>query len=716
MYRTSLRVVGPLALSLLAWFCPSGHAAGTLPGLQKDFEQYSGARLVFNPTELPPGHYYDRMPALTGTGQQRAAEIAFSEVRKLPPGYLGSIGLKTIGIFRACVSKQGDGFRPYDAQLQGYRYYGIWNGSNAIAAASYSDEQLALTLQHEIFHHVDSTLHGRTDAQANAFQDHRFLQIQQDKQVYKAAAVKAEDLAELQKRGRGAVLEAAVSHYARKTLLEDKAETARYLMSHLADALAQAATRPQLSGSQRMLHVLTKYEQALPEGGPGLNWFVGVALGRPLDPPVMRTVPPPLKPDNKPLTAAELAERMQSLASGAAASFSRDQARDLLRQAAALDRAKLAPEEARELARSAAALGDRLLRQRIQPHDKDTAFAIWGKEDAHGINQTLRADVAAFGVDAGRVGNLLVPGVAEESVAALQLQGLRLFARYYRFIHSRWSVTTETRQLFEQARDQMILALPEKTRTALREATTLDWATLAERITAEGKLARVNDAPAEVKPPTGRRNTYLAKVDAAIANPEVRAAIRRVQPACVRLGNGSGVCLTPEGHILTAAHVVDKMGAQVVATFPDGNRFTATCVAIDTYLDLAICTVSAGEPLPFASLAPDAPSVGDRIVCIGQPGRSTPRGQPTGYQPFQVSTGKIRGFMDNPLGNQTLGRTKHDAWTYWGHSGSPLFNEAGRIVALHNSWDSETAMRHAVTYQAIVQFLKKAKVVYRTEE
>src|SRR5258708_7328596 len=109
MYRTCFRVVGPLALSLLAWVCPPGFAAATLPGLQKNFEQYSGARLVFTANELPPGHYYDSMPALTGQGQQRAAEIALSEVRKLPPGYLGNIGLKTVGIFRACVSKQGDG-------------------------------------------------------------------------------------------------------------------------------------------------------------------------------------------------------------------------------------------------------------------------------------------------------------------------------------------------------------------------------------------------------------------------------------------------------------------------------------------------------------------------------------------------------------------------------------------------------------------------------
>jgi hypothetical protein len=70
--------------------------------------------------------------------------------------------------------------------------------------------------------------------------------------------------------------------------------------------------------------------------------------------------------------------------------------------------------------------------------------------------------------------------------------------------------------------------------------------------------------------------------------------------------------------------------------------------------------------------------------------------------------------VGDPLGDQSLGRTKHDAWTYWGHSGSPLFDEHGRIVALHNSWDSTTAMRHAVTQQAIVHFLTREKVPFTT--
>ena len=49
----------------------------------------------------------------------------------------------------------------------------------------------------------------------------------------------------------------------------------------------------------------------------------------------------------------------------------------------------------------------------------------------------------------------------------------------------------------------------------------------------------------------------------------------------------------------------------------------------------------------------------------------------------------------------------HTCWTYWGHSGAPIFNEKGKLVSLHNSWNDETGMRHGVSQTIIGEFLKK---------
>ncbi|MCA9674853.1 MAG: trypsin-like peptidase domain-containing protein, partial [Myxococcales bacterium] len=207
------------------------------------------------------------------------------------------------------------------------------------------------------------------------------------------------------------------------------------------------------------------------------------------------------------------------------------------------------------------------------------------------------------------------------------------------------------------------------------------------------------------------------EVDDAIDDAALAAAIRRVQPATVKLGGGSGVNLDPRGVILTAGHVVDAPGTRLTVRFPDGTEVSAVTTAYDEVLDLAVLEVDGADAdaadLPWAPLAAAAPAIGDTVVVIGQPGTRTPDGEPTHYQPWHVSVGQIRGFKGKPLDDQGLGGTKHDAWTYWGHSGSPLFDDHGRIVALHNSWDSSTAMRHAVRHEAIVHFLAEHDVPHQ---
>jgi hypothetical protein len=277
------RLSAVLVLGLLAGITPLTRAAEpsaeSLTQLQKAFTDYCGAQLVFTDRELPEGSYHDVMLPLDESGRLRAARIALREIRKLPPRYPGKMGLKVVGIFAACVSHQGDGFRPYDEQLKGYRYFGIYNGRNALTAAYYSDTQLPTTLHHEIFHHVDATLRGETKYTANFVRDERLNAALAGDEPYRALRIAGPDLDALRKLSAGRILEKAVSRYADKSVGEDKAETARYLMTTLPDALVQMATRPELAGSQRLLHVLHKYQQALADG-PGVEWFVSVALGR----------------------------------------------------------------------------------------------------------------------------------------------------------------------------------------------------------------------------------------------------------------------------------------------------------------------------------------------------------------------------------------------------------------------------------------------------
>ena len=590
-----------------------------LTALRREFAARTGAELVFARGDLPDGRWYDKMPVLDRAGQVAAARILVEQAGRYPAGWLGRLGLRRFGVFAALVAERGDGFRPYDEDHGGYLYYGLWNGADAIAASYYTDGQLPLTFHHEVYHHID----GHDGRESFTEDDGRFAAAITGKAPYPALAIPAADLAALAARA-GSPLTGPVSEYAAKSAGEDQAETARWLQANLATGLWQAAARPDLSGSQRILHVMAEYAAA-GTGGPDVAWLIAIALGR--DP--------------------EQARGAHGFALHAEADY-------------------------------------RALTARIAPRG-EPGFVVYGAESTGGGNPVLRADIARFGEVAVRLAAVATAAktpAREQAAAGARLLGL--LDRYQAFIAARWSVSPGTLGVFSAARATIGLALPPR------------------------------GAPGTTPPAPVRDNPYLKKVDAEITDRAWRAAIRAVQPATVRLGGGSGVNLSSSGLILTAGHVVDEVGAQVTVRFPDGRSFTGVATHVDTELDLGLVALRGASGLPVAGVAGAAPVAGDDVAIVGQPGTRTPDGEATGYQPWHVSTGELRGYRRGPrAGEQRLGRAKHDAWTYWGHSGSPLFDRAGAIVALHNSWDSSTAMRHAVTWEAITAFLGAAHVPAR---
>jgi S1-C subfamily serine protease len=631
MTRSTRILLLALSLVLVAPVARAGDRE--LARLRAEFTARTGATLVFDRAELPAGGWYDGMPALDLARQKAAARILITESDRYPRGWLGAIGLRTVGVFDALVSKTNDGYHTFDRARGGYLYYGMWNGQDALAAAFYTDGQLPLTFHHEAFHHVDGTVAGVTGHAPFFTDDDAAMAAALDGTApYPALALPAADARALIERADGDVLETAVGDYSGKSAGEDQAETARWLMSHLAAGLAQAAAHPEFAGSQRILHVLAGYRTAGLDG-PDAAWLADVALGR--DP---------------------AARRFARRADAAIGSLI----------------ARIAPSACR---------GAGEARRCAETGLKD--FVVWGHEDASGANPTLRADVARFGSDgAALIATGRQLGVGEASVARAAGRLAAVLAGYRAYIAGRWTISRGTAEVFDRAQ------------AALGVAPTV------------APVAPVAPTVAPVA-----TNPYLANVDREISDPSWRAAIRAVQPATVKLGGGSGVNLAATGLILTAGHVVDAVGTTFTVRFPDGTSYPGTAIAFDAELDLGLVALTGAHDLPIARLAAAPPEVGDPVCVIGQPGTRTPDGGATGYQPWTVSTGHIRGFRDGDrTGEQHLGRTKHDAWTYWGHSGSPLFDRAGAIIALHNSWDSTTAMRHAVTWEAIGQFLDGAGV------
>ncbi|KAL5041609.1 hypothetical protein BDW71DRAFT_201259 [Aspergillus fruticulosus] len=200
---------------------------------------------------------------------------------------------------------------------------------------------------------------------------------------------------------------------------------------------------------------------------------------------------------------------------------------------------------------------------------------------------------------------------------------------------------------------------------------------------------------------------------------------------------GTAVCIHKDGWILTCAHCFGEdeqewqgnryrwvlgyrgLAVQIECHIWDERRDLAlarvVCVELEEEIesdmrDAAFTFAFASVPIPGPSVTSPAPDQ-TPIVCIGQPGSddlesSTPR--KTGYDLLEISEGRLKGLIPgaDPQNNSAIGALKHDAWTYWGHSGAPLVcMRSGVLLGLHSSWDDSTATRHGVPLVAMQAFL-----------
>ena len=99
-----------------------------------------------------------------------------------------------------------------------------------------------------------------------------------------------------------------------------------------------------------------------------------------------------------------------------------------------------------------------------------------------------------------------------------------------------------------------------------------------------------------------------------VANLQVR---RRVNGRRVR-GGGSGVAVTPDGYVLTSAHVVEGADGGTAA-FVDGRELDFDVVGTDRLSDLAVLRVATADLTPATLGDADRLQVGQLVVAIGNP-------------------------------------------------------------------------------------------------
>jgi serine protease Do len=138
-------------------------------------------------------------------------------------------------------------------------------------------------------------------------------------------------------------------------------------------------------------------------------------------------------------------------------------------------------------------------------------------------------------------------------------------------------------------------------------------------------------------------------------------------------GVGSGFIVSPDGYIVTNAHVVDG-ASEVNVKLTDRREFTAKVIGADKRTDIALIKIDA-KNLPALDLS-NPPSVkkGEWVIAIGSP---------FGFE-NSVSAGIVSGLHRALPGGQMTPFIQTDVAVNPGNSGGPLLNTAGQVVGVNS--------------------------------
>jgi S1-C subfamily serine protease len=149
----------------------------------------------------------------------------------------------------------------------------------------------------------------------------------------------------------------------------------------------------------------------------------------------------------------------------------------------------------------------------------------------------------------------------------------------------------------------------------------------------------------------------------------------------VPAGAGSAVALTPDGFLLTSAHVVAGPGRGGRAAFVDGRELSFRIVGVDRLSDLAVLRADGDELVPAALGEAERLRVGQLVVAIGNPngfaGSVTAGVVSALGRSLPARAGRTVRYIDNVI--QT------DAALNPGNSGGALVDSSARVVGINTA-------------------------------
>ncbi len=152
-------------------------------------------------------------------------------------------------------------------------------------------------------------------------------------------------------------------------------------------------------------------------------------------------------------------------------------------------------------------------------------------------------------------------------------------------------------------------------------------------------------------------------------------------------GLGSGFIVSPDGTILTNAHVVDG-AEEVIVKLTDKREFKAKVLGLDTASDVAVLKIDAKD-LPAVRIGSAANTrVGEWVLAIGSP---------FGFE-SSASAGIVSAFSRSLPDGSYVPFIQTDVAVNPGNSGGPLFNMAGEVIGINSQIYSRSGGYQGISF------------------
>jgi len=196
------------------------------------------------------------------------------------------------------------------------------------------------------------------------------------------------------------------------------------------------------------------------------------------------------------------------------------------------------------------------------------------------------------------------------------------------------------------------------------------------------------EAPSSLR----ERQARIIKVTTEVA-PAVVAIVPDFEAAKAKgadpaMGSGSGVIVSADGLLLTAAHVLQAVGEEFEVILFNGDRVKAKSLGKAYGRDAALGQITEPGVYPHVTrAAPDALTEGAWALALGHPG---------GYEVDRSAPLRLGRILEKDVD----GFVVTDCTLSGGDSGGPLFDLEGKLIGIHSSIGWRVAENRHVPMEA----------------